>query len=218
MDESRSLQHAAWAGAAAVLLLAAGVALCTSIGVDDPTMTDDEILTRLNDGARQAAAGVGVPLLATGVALLLWFATGLRQALDRLPGNDPLAHVIVPGAALLGGLMIAGVSIDVATGFTAWSEPEFTVDPDLARVLGTAGVVAGLTGLVGAAALVAASTRIAQRAGVLPRWAIWASYFVAVLCVAGFWTGGVGSVAFGLWVIGAVVAMLRTARHKSATV
>ena len=92
MDESRALQRAGWAGAASVVLLAVGVALGYLVGVDDPSMSDAAILERLNDDARQVAAGVGMPVLAAGIALLLWFATGLRRVLDRLSGGDPLAH------------------------------------------------------------------------------------------------------------------------------
>src|SRR5215211_6094700 len=108
MDESRALQRAAWAGAASVVLLALGVALGYFVGVDDPSMSDAAILERLNDDARQVAAGVGMPVLAAGIALLLWFATGLRRVVDRLSGGDPLAHAIVPAVALFGGLMITG--------------------------------------------------------------------------------------------------------------
>ena len=100
MDESRALQRAGWAGAASVALLVVGLALTYLVGVDQASMSDAAILERLDDGGRQAAAGIGVPVLAAGVALLLWFATGLRQVLDRLSGGDPLAHAIVPAAAL----------------------------------------------------------------------------------------------------------------------
>ena len=122
MDESRALQRAGWAGAASVVLLAVGVALGYLVGVDDPSMSDSAILERLNDDARQVAAGVGMPVLAAGIALLLWFATGLRRVLDRLSGGDPLAHAIVPAAALFGGLMITGVSLDVASAYAALSD------------------------------------------------------------------------------------------------
>ena len=71
MDESRALQRAGWAGAASVVLLAVGVALGYLVGVDDPSMSDAAILERLNDDARQVAAGVGMPVLAAGIALLL---------------------------------------------------------------------------------------------------------------------------------------------------
>jgi hypothetical protein len=212
MDESRALQRTGWAGAASVVLLVVGVALCVPVGVDDPGMSDAAILERLDDGARQAAAGIGLPVLGAGIALLLWFATGLRRVLDRLSGGDPLAHAIVPAAALLGGLMITGVSLDVSSAFTAWSD-EFTPDPDTARVLGTAGLVVALTGLTGGAALVAVTTRIAQQARALPTWAVWVSYAVAVLCLSGFWSGGMASVAFALWLIGAVIGVLRAARR-----
>ncbi|WP_344844227.1 hypothetical protein [Kribbella ginsengisoli] len=194
------------------MLLVVAVALCYLVGVDDASMSDSDILERLNDDGRQAAAGIGVPVLAAGVALLLWFATGLRRVLDRLSGGDPLAHAIVPAAAMFGGLMITGVSLDVGNAFAAWSD-DFTADPNTVRSLGMAGQVLALTGLVGCGVVVAVTTRIAQQAHALPRWAVWVSYAVVVLCMAGFWSGGMASVAFALWMIGAVVAVLRSARQ-----
>lgn len=213
MDESRALQRAGWAGAASVVLLVVGVALCSLVGVDAPSDPDAAILDRLDDGAKQAAAGIGLPMLAAGIALLLWFAVGLRAVLDRLSGGDPLAHAIVPAVVLFGGLMITGVSLDVSSAaVTAWAD-EFTPDPDIARVLGTAGLVVAFTGLTGGAVLVAVTTRIAQQARALPRWAIWVSYAVSALCLTGFFSGGMASVAFALWLIGAVVGVLRAARR-----
>ncbi|MGW6278852.1 hypothetical protein [Kribbella sp. NPDC055071] len=179
-------------------------------------MSDAAILARLNDDGRQVAAGFALPVLAGGVALLLWFATGLRLVLDRLSGGDPLGHTIVPAAAMFGGLMITGVSLDVANAFAAWSD-EFTADPDTVRALGMAGQVLALTGLIGCGVVVAVTTRIAQRAGALPTWAIWVSYAVAVLSLSGFWSGGMASVAVALWLIGAVVGVLRTARRTMGT-
>ncbi len=214
VDESRALQRAAWAGAASVVLLAVGVALGYMVGVDDPSMSDSAILERLDDDARQVAAGVGMPVVAAGIALLLWFATGLRRVLDRLSGGDPLAHAIVPAAALFGGLMITGVSLDVATAYAALSA-EFTPDPDTARALGMAGNVVALTGLVGGGVLVAVTTRIAHRARAMPTWTVWASYAVAVLSLTGFWSGGIASVAFALWLLGAAIGILRAARRTS---
>ena len=212
VETSRALQRAGWAGAASVVLLVVGLALTYLVGVDQASMSDAAIVERLNDGGRQAAAGVGVPVLAVGVALLLWFATGLRQVLDRLSGGDPLAHAAVPAAAMFGGLLITGVSLDVGSAFAAWSD-EFTPDPDTARALGMAGQVLGLTGLTGGAVLVAVTTRIAQQAHALPTWMVWVSYAVAVLCLSGFWSGGMASVAFALWLIGSVVGVLRAARR-----
>jgi hypothetical protein len=215
MDDARALRHAAWAGAASVVLLVVAVALAYLGGVDDPTMSDTDILERLNDDTRQAAAGIAMPVLAAGFALLLWFATGLRRVLDRLSGGDPLAHAIVPAAALFGGLTITGVSLDVGSAFAAWAD-EFTADPDTVRALGMAGQVLALTGLIGCGVMVAVTARIARRAGALPTWATWASYAVCVLCLAGFWSGGMGSVAFALWLIGAVVGVLRAAPRPEA--
>jgi hypothetical protein len=166
-------------------------------------------------GGRQVAAGIGVTVLAVGVVLLIWFATGLRQVLDQLSGGEPLAHATVPAAALLGGLMITAVSLDVSSAVAALSD-EFTPNPDTARALGIAGAMTGLTGLTGGATMVAVTTRIAQQARALPTWAVWVSYAVAVLCLSGFWSGGIASVAFALWLIGAVIGVLRMSRRPPA--
>jgi hypothetical protein len=206
-DDARALRRAALAGAASVVLLAVGVGLCSSAGVDAPGTSDAVIRDRLGDVANQVAAGIGLPTLGLGVALLLWFATGLRRALDRISGGDPLRHSVVPAAALLGGLTITGVSLDVSSAITKLAADAVTPDPDTVRVLGTAGLLVGLTGLTGGAVMVAVTTRIAHRAHTLPHWAVWASYLVALLCLTSFWNGGVASVAFAVWVIGAVVAM-----------
>jgi hypothetical protein len=209
-DESRALQRAGWAGAASVVLLAAGVALCSLAGVDAPSVSDATILARVDDGTKRAAAGIGLPVIAVGTALLLWFAAGLRRVLDRLSGGDPLVHAIVPAAALLGGLVITGVTLDVSSAITALATDQFTPDPDVSRVLGTAGALAALTGLTGGAVMIAATTRIAQQACALPGWAVWVSYVSGALCLSGFWSGGTASVAFALWLVGAVIGVLRS--------
>jgi len=211
MDESRTLRHAGWAGAASIVLLGVGVGMCALVGVDAPGASDAAILERIDNGAKQTAAGIGLPILSAGIALLLWFAVGLRRVLDRMSDSDPLAHAIVPAAALLGGLMITGVSLDMSSAVTSLSD-EFTPEPDIARVLGTAGALVGLTGLIGGAVVVAVTTRIAQQARALPTWAVWVSYAVVVVCLSGFWSKGMASVAFSLWLIGAVIGVLRAAR------
>jgi hypothetical protein len=175
-------------------------------------MSDAAIIERLNDDGRRIAAGVAMPVLATGTALLVWFATGLRRVLDRLSGGDPLTDAIVPAATLLGGLLITGVSLDVASAYASSSD-QFTADPNTVRVLGTAGNVVGLTGLIGGGILVAVTTRVVQQAGALPAWAIWLSYAVAALSLTGFWSGGMASVAFALWLVGAVTGVLGEARR-----
>ena len=209
IDGSRALRRAAWAGAASVVALGIGVGLCSLAGVDASGTSDAVIRDRLDDRANQVAAGVGLPTLGLGVALLLWFAAGLRQVLDRISGGDPLTQAVVPAAALLGGLTITGVSLDVSSAITRLAADAFTPDPDTVRVLGTAGLVIGLTGLTGGAVMVAVSTWIAHQAHILRRWAVWASYLVAVLCLTSFWNGGMASVAFALWVIGAVLGILK---------
>jgi hypothetical protein len=44
----------------------------------------------------------------------------------------------------------------------------------------------------------------------VPAWAVWTSYVIAALCLTGFWSGGMASLAFAVWIVGAAVAVLRT--------
>jgi len=68
------------AGAASIVLLVGGVALCALAGVDAPGVSDAVILERVDDRANQADAGVGLLVLAAGTTLLLWFAVGMRRS------------------------------------------------------------------------------------------------------------------------------------------
>jgi fatty acid desaturase len=54
-----------------------------------------------------------------------------------------------------------------------------------------------------------------RRARALPTRVVWVSYAVAVLCLSGFWSGGMASVAFAPWLIGAVIGvLLRRGGHR----
>lgn len=216
MDDDRARRRAALAGLASMLALATGVALCSLAGVDDPTMSDSAIAYRVHENGRQVAAGIGLPLIGAGVALLLWFASGLRCTLERLSGGDPRTHVIVPAAAMIGGLVITGAALDASVALTAFGTDTFTPDPDLSRVLGTAGLVIALAGLSGGTVLVAATTLTARRARAFSTWAVWASYAVATVCLSSFWSGGMASVALAVWVVGAAIWMLRLPAVTSA--
>jgi hypothetical protein len=66
--------------------------------------------------------------------------------------------------------------------------------------------------------IVAVTTRIAQQAGALPAWAIWVSYGVAALGLTGFWSAGMATVTFAIWLIGAVIGVLRLARRTPPAV
>ncbi len=179
-------------------------------------MSDAAILERLDDGAEQIAAGIGLPVLSAGdrAAALVRrrAAAGAGPAVRRRPAR---ARDRAGGGAVRRADDHRGVARRVERVVTALAD-EFTPDPDTVRVLGMAGAIVALTGLIGGAVLVAVTTRIAQQARALPTWAVWVSYAVAVLCLSGFWSGGMASVAFALWLIGAVIGVLRVAKRDNA--
>jgi hypothetical protein len=90
---------------------------------------------------------------------------------------------------------------------------EFTPDPDTARALGMAGSVLALSGLIGGGVLVAATARIAQQARALPAWAVGGVLRHRRAVPDRLWSGGMASVAFAVWLIGAVIAVLHAARR-----
>jgi hypothetical protein len=161
-------------------VLVVGVALCSLAGVDAPGVSVAAILKRLDDGAKHTVVGIGLPLVAAGRGLLLWFAVWLRRVLDRLSGGEPLAHSIVPAAGLLSGLLISwGVARRV--------ERNHGHRDDADRAAGARSADVGRPGVLRHRRAV--SVRLLER--------------------------GMASVAFVLWLIGAVIGRLRAARRPA---
>lgn len=205
-SEARAVRYAGWAGIVGVVLLAVSFMLANWT---DPAETDRTLRSDIADAEGQAYTAF--TLLTPALALLLWFATGLRRYLVIRARADRLAAAVVPGMAVFTGMTGAGICLLLAVPLTNSWYDEFRIDPNTFRVLATGGVFAVFAAAVGGAAVVAATSRAAEVAGAVPRWLAWVGYVVAFVTVFTLWTFGVSLLVLGLWLLGAAVGLIRGA-------
>ncbi|MGH8895158.1 MAG: hypothetical protein ACRDWY_17925 [Actinomycetes bacterium] len=212
MDDVKSLRHAGWAGIVGVLLLAASF---IAANWTDPATGDAALRADIADAEGQAY--LAYTMLAPAVALLFWFATGLRRFLLIRCRADRLAAAVVPGIAFFTALFSAGIALILASTFASTWTDEFRIDPNLFRALAVGGIALAFLGLVGGGVVAAATSRAAEVAGVIPRWQAWVGYVVAFVAVFGMWTFGAALIPFALWLLAAAVALIRTSGSPAGT-
>lgn len=217
MEDMRTIRHAAWGGLAGLILAVTSIVFFAIVAAD-PTDTDASILDNIAGDTEQALAPTALILLGPAVALLLWFAAGLARYLAARDPAEGLTAAVIPGMALFAGLLFAGLTLDLSSILAASWTDRFTADADTARLLGVAGAFLWLGSLVGGAVVVAATSRVGQRTGLLPAWAVWLGYAVALVCLFGVATYGLAMPVFGLWLLGAEIGLLRATRPTAATV
>ena len=203
MTEVRSIRLAGYAGVVGVLLLAATFLVANWT---DPADGDQMLLRDIADADAQAYTAF--TMLTPGVALLLWFAVGLRRYLLVRCRADRLAGAVVPGMAVFTGLSAVGISLILAVPMTSSWFDRYTIDVDTFRVLATCGIFVLFAGTAGAGATVAATSRAAQLAGAIPMWLAWVGYVVAVGTIVTLWTFGFTMLLLGLWLLGASIGLV----------
>lgn len=210
-------RSARWSGAAGIVALACFVAetvlLRHTPSTEQPT---SDITAWFSD--HRAVALTATYLLGLGATFLLVFVGGLRQRLRQDDDLDAAA-----GIAFAGGI---GLSLTMLLAAAALAVLAFRPDTDsgVARALYDANGLLVVFALFPAAALVAASSVVALRRGVLPRWLGWAGLVVAALALVGAasvqqsgWfmpqadIGAlpIASAAFMLWLLATSITLLR---------
>jgi hypothetical protein len=164
-------------------------------------------------------------LLGFGATALLFFLEALRRRLRRDDDLDAVASVAFAGGiAVVFMVLLAGGMVAVLA-----FRPDTTAA--VARALYDANGVLVALGAFPAATLVCASSVIALRASVFPRWFAWAEFVISALLLVGaasfqqsgaFKPQGDAGVlqatiaAFMLWLLAASVVMLRTTPSTEA--
>lgn len=208
MNESQQIRLAGWAGIVGVVLLLVG-GFFWGLSTFQPNWTDAALLQQATGSNEQYYAYLAYTLFAPALALLLWFATGLRRVLVVRAGSDRLAAVVVPGMAMFAGLMIAAVFIDLSSTFAAaWTE-QFTPSADTIRALDLGAFGMSVGGLIGVGALVAATSRVLQTTRSASPWVVWIGYAVAFVCVFGLWTWGFAVIPAMAWLLGGSIGLIR---------
>jgi hypothetical protein len=175
--------------------------------VEEPGTTDAEVVSHYTDPGNQGRAQTSSFLIVLAVLGFLWFLTGLRARLARAEGQAGVHTTLAFGAGLVSSaLWIVAAAFWMGAGYTAQETPEFTVDPDSARLIAEMGYLIWVFGTVVALLLVLATSLLALRTSLVPRWFAWVGVLVAVvmLLTALF----VGFFVFLVWMLVANILLL----------
>ena len=205
---------AALSGIVFVVLMLVGAAFVGDVPKGDASA--QEIASYLTDSGNHTRNIIGAYLWVLGGLAFLGFVAGLRSVLRRAEGDPGTLSNLVFGA---GVVFTAVWSVSAATIASVAYAVEFSdarvSNPDLVTVLPSLG---GLLLLLGGGfagiLLLAATSILIFRTGVLPRWLAWLGIIVAVSLV--FDVAYMNILPLVGWVLVASIAMLRR-REEIAT-
>jgi len=176
-----------------------------------PGATDDEILSYYADSGNQRSFAIAFLLTTIAAPIFLWFlgslAGRLRQA-EGEPGWLPRI-ALVSGAAFV-AVAFVGTALSQFVPDAVNNDPDqFTLDPDMARLLTNAAYKLNPELAVPLSApLVLAASLVFLRTGLLPRWVGWVGVGVTLVSFVGFL---VGPTFLLLWILVVAVYLLRRA-------
>jgi hypothetical protein len=204
---------AALSGIVFVALMLGGAAFVTDVPEADASAR--EISGYLTDSGNHTRNIIGAYIWVLGGLAFLGFLSGLRSVLRRAEGDPGTLSSVVFGA---GVVFTAVWSVSAATLAAVAYAVEFSdapvSNPDLVRVLPQLGSLllllgGGFAGIL----LVAATSILVFRTGVLPRWLAWLGIPVAIALV--FPVTYMNILPFVGWVLVASITLLR---RQEATV
>ena len=205
---------AALSGIVFVVLMLVGAAFVSDVPKGDASA--QEIASYLTDSGNHTRNIIGAYLWVLGGLAFLGFVTGLRSVLRRAEGDPGTLSNLVFGAGVVftavwsvSAAAIASVAYAVEFSDARVSNPDLvTVLPSLGGLLLLLG--GGFAGIL----LLAATSILIFRTGVLPRWLAWLGIVVAVSLV--FDVAYMNILPLVGWVLVASIAMLRR-REEIAT-
>jgi hypothetical protein len=184
------------------------VALGVSGGPGD---TPTEVSSYYADSGNRAREFFVFFLVVAAVLALLWFLGALRAILVRVEGEPARWTALAFGAGLTSATLMLGAAALFVASAGAAGQSEFRFDPHTWNLISNAGYALLVCSVMTAGLVVLATSIVALRTPVLPRWAALTGFVVApVLLFAIFffplfvWLG---------WVlVVSVLVLLRTAR------
>jgi hypothetical protein len=207
MERDRWQRWSPLAGVAFVLLVLAALGV-TGTGAGD---TPDEVADWYADEGNRAASFFVFFLLTIAALALLWFLGMLRSVLVRAEGDPARWSAVAFGAGVAGAtLLLAAASLSIGPAASAGQE-DFPFDPSTANALSNAGFALLACSTMTGALVALATSIVAYRTGLLPRWLALVGFLVApTLLFAVFF---IPLFVWLAWVLAvSIVLLVRTAR------
>ena len=204
----RRIRWERWAPASGIAYVALFL-IALFVSGDDPGDSDEEILSYYADSGNRVTDIVGFFLIAVAVLFFLWFVSTLRNRLRSVEPEPKSLSALAFGAGVASAaLLMAAAAFFVAISVAVEDTDEFRLDPNLARLVGDVGYLLFVGSTMVASVLVTATSVLALRTAVLPKWLGWVGFVAALaLLVAVFFFP-----IFVLWAWVLVVSVLLIVR------
>ena len=152
-----------------------------------PKDNDAEIVGYFAKSSNQVKYIVAFYFFFAAFMLMLAFLTSLRALLIEAEGPPGrLTALAFAGGVASAVLLLAANAFLSAPAITARDTSKFKLDPNTYRYLNDTGYVFFVTGVMAAVLMVVATSVIALRTGVFPRWFAWIGFVVAVTLLVAF--------------------------------
>jgi hypothetical protein len=189
---------------------------CSLIGVmvvlNQPQTKDTnaKIVAYFADHSHRVQGAVGFFVFLAGIVFLLAFLGTLRERLLAAEGQPGRLTALAFGAGIA-SLPLWGISMLLANvvSFTVGESSAFTLDPNTFRLLSVASYITWVAALFMSSVVVWATSAVALRTRVLPRWYALAGIVVGVVQLFGLFFFPL--IAWWLW-IGLTSVLLMTRR------
>jgi hypothetical protein len=164
-----------WAPLAGVLSVACSfVGMMTVLNLPQGKDSDAAITAYFTSHAHRVHSVVGFLASLAGVLLLLVFLVALRRRLLDAEGAPATLSTLVFGAGITSAALWATSAVLAhATTFAVIETSKYRLDPNTYRLFGDAAYLAWVAALIVGALLIWATSAIAFRTGILPRWYAW---------------------------------------------
>ena len=180
-----------------------------------PSATDDEILSYYADSGNQLSFAIAFLLTTIAAPFFLWFLGSLAGRLRQAEGEPGwLSRITLVSGAAFVAVAFLGTALPQFVPDAVNNDPDqFTLDPDMARLLTNAAYTLNPELAVPLSApLVLAASLVFLRTGLLPRWVGWVGVGVTLVSFVGFL---VGPTFLLLWILVVAVYLLRRAPSVS---
>ncbi len=172
-----------WGSLTGVLAVAAWI-VSFAVGGSSPDTGDSDakITSYYASHSHQVRQIVAFFIFFAGVLLFLAFLTALRsRSIDAEGGTGRLSALGFGSGVVAAGLFMVALATFQSPAFAVNDTGKFSLDPNTFRLLNDLGYLIWIGAVIVAALLVWATSAIALRTGLLPRWFAWLAIVAGIL-------------------------------------
>lgn len=191
--------------------------VCSLVGVmvvlNQPQDSDSDakIVAYFANHSHQVRGIVGFFVFLAGVVFLLAFLGALRERLVAAEGEPGRVGALAYGAGIASAtLWVVSMLLASATSFATHESSSFHLDPNTYRLLADTGYFAWVSAVAVGSVVVWATSAVALRTGVLPRWYARAGIVVGIVQLFGLFF-----FPFFIWWLWIIVTSILLVRRPS---